>query len=101
MSEIEISQIRLPESQIGLLAGIEFPVRVSAYSRSENPDPILNNISNHNSKTHTGRKLSNIVEKILGLVSGYVSRVRGATIYPPNKNFVPEIPYKRTYGMVL
>ena len=60
MSETKIGQIGLSESQIGLLAGIGFPVWVRAYSRSENPDLILNNISNHTSKTHTGRKLSNI-----------------------------------------
>jgi len=64
VSEIEIGQIELPESQIGLQAGIGFPVRVRAYSRSENPDPILNNISNHNLKVNTGRKLNNIIEKI-------------------------------------
>ena len=63
MSETEIDQIRLAESQIRLLADIGFPVRVRAYSKSENPDPILNNISNHNLKANTGRKLNNTVEK--------------------------------------
>ena len=75
MSETEIGQIGLAESQIGLLVGIGFPVRIRAYSRSENPDPILNKISNHNSKTHTGRKLNNMVEKFwdsyLGTYPGY------------------------------
>ena len=51
-----------------------------ADSRSENPDLPHNNISNHNPKSNTGRKLNNTVEKILGHVAGYVSRVRGATI---------------------
>ena len=64
VSETEIGQIELPESQIGLSAGTGFSVRVRTDSRSENPDPILNNISNHNSKTHTGGKLNNTVEKI-------------------------------------
>ena len=50
--------------QIKLQAGTGFPVWVRAYSRSENPDPIHNNISYHNSRTHTGRKLSNMIEKI-------------------------------------
>ena len=63
MSETEIDQIGLSGSQIGLLAGIGFPVRVRAYTRSENPDPILNNINNHNLKTHTERKLNNMIEK--------------------------------------
>ena len=79
MSETKIGQIRLPESQIGQKASIGFPVRVRAYSRSENPDLILNNISNHNLKTHTGGKLNNTVKKNLGYASGYVSRERGAT----------------------
>ena len=48
VSETEIGQIGLPESQIGQQASIGFPVRVRAYSRSENPDPMLNKISNHN-----------------------------------------------------
>ena len=90
MSETEIGKLGFHKGQIGKQADIGFLVRVRAYSRSENPDPIPKSISNNNSKTHTGRKLSNMVEKILGLVSGYVSRVRGATIYPPNKNFVLE-----------
>ena len=66
---------------------------------SENPDLIHNNISNHNPKTHTGRKLNNMIKKNLGYVSGYVSRERGATIYPPNKNFVLEIPIRREMNM--
>ena len=82
MSKTKIGQIGLPGSQIGLLAGIGFPVRVRAYSRSENPNLILNNITNHNSKTHTGRKLNNMVEKFLGYASGYVSQERGATDLP-------------------
>ena len=98
-SETEIGQIGLLESQIGLLAGIGFPVRVRFYFRSEDPDLILKNISNNNSKTHRGRKLSNMIEKILGLASRYVSRVRGATIYPPNKNFVLEICIRREMNM--
>jgi len=99
VSETKIGQIGLPESQIGLSAGIGFSVRVRAGSRSENPDPIHNNISNHNSKTYTGRKLNNTVEKNLGHVPGYVSRERGATIYPPNKNFVLEISIRREMNM--
>ena len=62
------------------MAGIGFSVWVRAGFRSENPDPIHNNISNQNSKTHTGRKLNNTVEKILGHVPGYVSWERGATL---------------------
>ena len=62
MSKTEISQIGLPESQIGQQTSIGFPVRIRAYSRSENPDPILNNISNRNPKTHTRKKLNNTVE---------------------------------------
>ena len=50
--------------QIGLQAGTGFPVRVRAYSRSENPDLIHNNISNHNLRANTKRKLNNMVEKI-------------------------------------
>ena len=80
MSETKISQIRLLESQIRLQAGIGFPVRVRAYSRFENPDPILNNISNHNLKANTERKLNNKIEKNLGHASEYVSRERCATI---------------------
>ena len=99
MSEIEIGQIRLPEWSNRATGWYRFPVRVRAYSRSENPDSILNNISNHNSKTHTGRKLNNTVEKKLGHVPGYVSRERGATIYPPNKNFVLEISIRREMNM--
>ena len=85
MSETEIGQIRLPESQIGLLAGTGFPVWVGADSRSENPDPIHNNIRNHNSKTHTGRILNNMIENFLGHVSGYVSRERGVTVVHPKE----------------
>jgi len=48
VSETKIGQIGLPESQIGQQASIGFPVRVRADSRSENPDPIHNIISNHN-----------------------------------------------------
>ena len=64
MFKTEIGQIGLPESQIGQQAIIGFSDRVRAYSRSENSDPIHNNISYHNSRTHTGRKLSNTVKKI-------------------------------------
>ena len=95
MSETKIGQLDYQKGQIGLQAGIGFPVRVRTYSRSKNPDPILNNISNHNLKANTGRKLNNTVEKNLGHVSGYVSRELGATIYPPNKNFVLEISIRR------
>jgi len=34
-----------------------------------------------------------------GHVSGYVSREQGATIYPPNKNFVLEISMRREMNM--
>ena len=85
--------------QIGQQASIGFPVWVRADSRSENLDPIHNNISNHNSKANTGRKLNNTVEKILGHVSEYVSREQGATIYPPNKNFVLEISIRKKMNM--
>ena len=37
--------------------------------------------------------------KKLGHASGYVSRERGATIYPPNKNFVLEISIRREMNM--
>ena len=70
MFETKIGQIGLPESQIGLLAGMGFPVRVRAYSRSENPDPMHKNISNHNSKTYTERKLNNMVEKFWDTYQG-------------------------------
>ena len=63
VSETKIGQIGLPESQIGHQAGTRFPVRVRADSRSENSDPIHDNLSNHNPKTNTGRKLNNTVKK--------------------------------------
>ena len=78
MSETEISQIGLSEGQIGQQASIGFPVRVRADSRSENPDPIPNNMSNHNLKINIRRKLNNTVKKIRTSI-GYVSRERGAT----------------------
>ena len=40
-----------------------------------------------------------MVKKILGHVPGYVSWVRGATIYPPNKNFVLEISIRKEMNM--
>ena len=58
------------------MTGIEFLVRVRAGSGSENPDPIHNNIRNHNSKVNTGRKLNNTVEKFWDT---YLGRERGAT----------------------
>ena len=87
--ETKIGQIRLPERSNQLQASIGFPVRVRAYSRSENPDPIHNNRSNHNPKKHTGRKLKQYGQKNLGHISGYISWERGATIYPPSKKFRP------------
>jgi len=48
--ETEIDQIRLPKGQIKQYAGIGFPLQIRPNSRSENPDPIPNNISNHNPK---------------------------------------------------
>ena len=92
VSETEIGQIEQH-------ADVGFPVLVRADSRSENPNPIHNNISNHKSKANTGRKLNNTVEKNLGHVSEYVSRVRGATIYPPNKSFVLEISIRKEMNM--
>ena len=79
MSETKIGQIGLSESQIGRYVVIGFPIWVRADSRSENLDPIHNNISNHNSKTNTGRKLKQYGRKNLGHASGYVSRERSAT----------------------
>ena len=52
------------KGQIRRYAGIRFTVRVRADSKTENPDPIPNNMSNHNLKTNTGRKLNNTVKKI-------------------------------------
>ena len=69
------------KGQIRQYAGIGFLVQVRADSRSENPDPIHNNRSNHNPKINTGRKLNNMVEKNLGYASGYVSRKQGATCW--------------------
>jgi len=40
-----------------------------------------------------------MVEKNLGHASGYVSREQGATIYPPNKNFVLEILIRKEMSM--
>ena len=62
MSKTEIGQSDYQKGQIGQQASIGFPVRVRADSRSETPDLIHNNIYNHNTKIHTGRKLNNMVE---------------------------------------
>ena len=51
------------KGQIGQYACIGFPVRVRADSKTENPDPIQNNMSNHNLKTNTGRKLKQYGQK--------------------------------------
>jgi len=94
---LKLVKLDYQKVQIGLQAGIGFLVRVRAYSRSENPDPIHNNISNHNSKANTGRKLNNTIEKILGHVSEYVSRERGATFlisigkFDQKSNFQPRL----------
>ena len=93
MFETEIGQIRLPESQIGQQASIGFPVRVRAYSRSENPDPILNNISNHDPKTQTGGKLNNTVEKIWDTHLGTYPR-SGCYNLPTYQKFRPRNFYK-------
>ena len=45
------------------------------------------------------KKIEQYGEKILGLVSGYVSRERVATIYPPNKNFVLKISIRKEMNM--
>ena len=37
--------------------GIEFPVQIMADSKTKNPNPIPNNISNHNPKINIRRKL--------------------------------------------
>ena len=41
------------------------------------------------------KKIVQYGRKNLGHVSGYVSRERGATIYPPNKNFILEISIRK------
>ena len=63
-----------------MYAGIGFPVPGRTDSKTENPDPIPNNISNHNSKINTERKIETIQSKKLGHVPGYVSRERGAIV---------------------
>ena len=45
------------------------------------------------------KKIEQYGRKNLGHVSGYVSRERGATIYPPNKNFVIEILIRKEMNM--
>ena len=83
------------KGQIRQFASIGFPVRVRADSRSENPDPIPNNIGNHNLNTNNETKRL----KNSGHASEYVSRERGVTIYPPNKNFVLKIFIRREMNM--
>ena len=56
-------------------------------------------MSKHNPKIITGRKLKKYGQKKLRHVSGYVSWERGATIYPPNKNFVLEFSIRREMNM--
>ena len=51
------------KGQIGLQAGIGFPVRVRADSRSGDPDSIPDNISNHNLKISTRRNLKQYGQK--------------------------------------
>ena len=83
------------KGQIRQYTGIGFPFQVKADSKTENSDLIPNNISYHNPEKNTGRKLKQYAQKKSGHMSGYVSRERGATIYPPNKNFVLEISVRR------
>ena len=64
MFETEIGQIRLSERSNQATGWCRVPVPGQADSRSENLDPIHNNISNHNSKANTERKLNNTVENI-------------------------------------
>ena len=75
-------------------AGSRFLVRVRADSKTENPDPIPNNMSSHNTKIIARRKLKQYGRKILRHVSGYVSREWGAVV--PLQNHLP-IP---VHGMV-
>ena len=70
MSEIEIDQIRLPEWSNRAIGWYQVPDPGQAYSSSENSDPILNNISNHNLKVNTERKLNNTVKKIWDTYQG-------------------------------
>ena len=51
------------------------------------------------SKNKYWKKTETIQSKNSGNASGYVSRERGATIYPPNKNFVLEISIRREMNM--
>ena len=59
------------KGQIGQHAGIGLLVQVSTDSRSENPNPTYNNISNHNPKLNTGRKLKQYGQNFFGHASGY------------------------------
>ena len=45
------------------------------------------------------KKIETIRSKKLGHISGYVSRERVATIYPPNKNFVLKISIRKELNM--
>ena len=54
MSETEISQIGLPERSNQAVC--QYRV-LGADSKTENPDPIHNNMRNQNLKINTGRKL--------------------------------------------
>ena len=55
--KLKLVKLDYQKGQIKQDTGIGFPVQVRAHSKTENPDPIPNNISNYNPKINTGRKL--------------------------------------------